>query len=292
MVDISVVLALVSLIIYGLTQVISKATVRSISSTSMIALNFLVSMPVYIVFLVGAIFVMSYGDVPVKYIVYGVVGAVTARTGYYLYLEGLEKGSVTMVGSITAAYPAITVALAVTVLGETLLFVNSVGIIVIIASMVALSYFHGRSPDGSGFSRAALVLSIVVLLLWGIGGVFIKASLSGMPLIGYLGLYPIILPPLALAYLRHKGASKTVFFPKWTVPVVGAIIVAELWQLGYFAETAAVSEGSASIVYPLISAYPVVTIVAAHFTLREKVSSTDWMFLMAVIAGVILTSIT
>lgn len=291
MIDISVILALVSLFIYGLTQVISKATVRSISSTSMIALNFLVSMPIYFVFLVGAVFVMGYGNIPIEYIAFGIVGAVTARTGYYLYLEGLEKGSVTMVGSITAAYPAITVALAVSFLGERLLPVNFVGIVLIISSMVALSYFNGRAPDELNFSRAALVISIAVLLLWGVGGVFIKASLSGMPLIGYLGLYPFILPPLAIAYLRYRRATRATILPRWAVPVAGAVIVAELWQLGYFAETAAVSAGSASIVYPIISAYPVVTIVAAHFTLREKVSRTDWILLFPVILGVVLTSI-
>ena len=61
--------------------------------------------------------------------------------------------------------------------------------------------------------------------------------------------------------------------------------------MGYFAETAAVSEGAASIVYPLISAYPVVTIVTAHFVLRERVSRRDWAILLAVLLGIVLASL-
>lgn len=291
MLETSVLLALCSLTIYGLTQVISKKVVGSISATSMVAVNLWVTFPIYAVFIIGTLLTLDIGDIPFEYIVYGLIGAITARGGYYLFLESLEKGSVTMVGSITAAFPAITAALAVTLLGESLNAVNAVGVSTIIASMVALSYSHGSSSEASGFPRAALVLSIAVLLIWGFGGVFIKLALSELPLIAYLGLYVFILPPLAFAYLKHRRATRSVVFPKWALPVIGAVIVAELWQLGYFAETAAVSEGAASIVYPLISAYPVVTIVAAHFVLKEKVSGRNWAILGAVILGVVLASL-
>jgi len=288
MLDTFVLLALCSLTIYGLTQVISKKVIGAISATSMVAVNLWVTFPIYTVFLVGALLTLEFGQFPFEYILYGLVGAVTARGGYYLFLESLEKGSVTMVGSITAAFPAITAALAVTFLGESLNLVNGVGVVVIIGSMVALSYSHGSSTEASSFPRAALVLSIAVLLIWGFGGVFIKLALSELPLIAYLSLYVFILPPLAFAYLKHRRAT---IFPKWALPVIGAVVVAELWQLGYFAETAAVSEGAASIVYPLISAYPVVTIIAAYFVLKEQVSRMDWVILAAVLLGIVLASL-
>ncbi|HEX9906906.1 MAG TPA: EamA family transporter, partial [Thermoplasmata archaeon] len=91
--------------------------------------------------------------------------------------------------------------------------------------------------------------------------------------------------------LRHKGATKSVLFPKWTVPVIGAVVVAELWQLGYFAETSAVSEGAASIVFPLISAYPVVTILGARIFIKERLSKVDWMILGFVVLGILLISV-
>jgi len=291
MLDAATILALTSLTIYGLTQVLAKFAVGSVNATSMVALNFSVSLPIYIFFLICTLLVVSTDELSVEYVIYGLVGAATARGGYYIYLEALESGPVTMVGSITAAFPAITAALAVTVLGETLKPINAVGISVIIASMVLLSFAHGRSSRKSTFPKSAIFLSIATLLIWGFGGVFIKLALSELPLVAYLGLYPFILPPIAFAYLRHKKAKRENFFPRWTVPVICAVMVAELWQLGYFAETAAVSQGAAAIVYPLISAYPVVTIVAAHFVLKEHLSRTDWTLLAAVVLGITLTTL-
>jgi len=292
MADISVTLALASLLIYGVTQVIAKAVVKNLDATSMVALNFLISLPIY-VFLLGCavIFWGEYVD-HLEYVLYGLIGASTARGGYYIYLEALERGAVSMVGSITAAFPAITAILAVTLLGEVITILNAIGITIIIASMVALSFSHGRSEGGGGFSKTALLLSMATFLIWGFGGIFIKLALDGLPQIAYLGLYPLILPPIAFAYLRHKKATWAMVFPKWSIPVIGAIVVAELWQLAYFAETGAVSQGSASIVFPLISAYPVVTIVGARFALKERLSGSDLLLLAAVIVGIMFISIT
>jgi uncharacterized membrane protein len=81
-----------------------------------------------------------------------------------------------------------------------------------------------------------------------------------------------------------------VFVPKWTVPVILAIVVAELWQLAYFAETSAISVGSASVVFPLISAYPIVTIIGARMFLKEGMSRLDMFLILTVILGIVMTS--
>ncbi|UCE81471.1 MAG: DMT family transporter [Methanobacteriota archaeon] len=291
MVEDAVALALCALGIYGLNQIIAKATVGTIDATSMVAVNVVVSLPIFVFIFAGAALVWGEYLNHVEYVLYGLVGAATARGGYFIYLEALERGAVSLVGSVTAAYPAITALLAVTLLGEKLGFLSCVGISLIIMSMVALSISHGRSTDRlAGFNRTSLVLSLATFFLWGVGAIFIKMALDGLPLIGYLGLYVFVLPPIAFVYLRHKRAPMQILFPSWTVPIVGAIIVAELWQLGYFAETAAVSRGAASIVFPLISAYPIVTILGARIFLNEKLSFLDWMLLSIVILGIILIS--
>jgi transporter family protein len=291
MVDVSIAFALCSLAVYGLTQVIAKAAVSSLNAESMVALNFLASVPVYVFILVGALVLWGRYLDHLEYVLFAIVGAATARGGYYIYLEALEKGNVSMVGSITAAFPAITAVLAVTLLGEELGAVKALGVLVIVVSMVALSYNHGRGVNGSAFSRSSLVLSVATLVIWGVGGVFIKLALDGLPLIAYLGVYPIILPPIAYAYLRHRKATWRVFLPRWSVPVILAIIVAELWQLGYFAETSAISTGQASIVFPLISAYPIVTIIGARLFLKERLSALEIALILAVVTGIILASI-
>lgn len=290
MTDPSIVFALTALAIYGLTQVIAKFAVGSLNAETMVAMNFLASVPVYVFILAGALVLWGEYLDHLEYVLYAIVGASTARGGYYIYLEALEKGDVSMVGSITAAFPAVTAVLAVTLLGEELSLVNGVGIAVIIASMVALSYSHGNKNGHAGFSRSSLLLSLATFAIWGVGGIFIKMALDGMPLIAYLGVYPLILPPIAFTYLRHRKATWRVFLPRWAAPVILAIVVAELWQLAYFAETSAVSVGSAAVVFPLISAYPIVTIIGARLFLRESMTPLDMVLILAVIAGIVMTS--
>ena len=290
MIDASIAFALTALAVYGLTQVIAKFAVGSLNAESMVALNFLASIPVYVFILAGAVVLWGEYLDHLEYVVYALIGASTARGGYYIYLEALEKGDVSMVGSITAAFPAVTVVLAVTLLGEELSWVNAAGVVVIIASMVALSHSHGKDGGGVGFSRSSLLLSLATFAIWGVGGIFIKMALDGLPLIAYLGVYPLILPPIAFAYLRHRKATWRVFLPRWTAPVILAIVVAELWQLAYFAETSAISVGSASVVFPLISAYPIVTIIGARLFLKEKMTRLEMALILAVVAGIVMTS--
>lgn len=290
MIDASIAFALTSLAIYGSTQVIAKFAVGSLNAESMVAMNFLASVPVYIFILAGALILWGEYLDHLEYTLYAVIGASTARGGYYIYLQALEKGDVSMVGSITAAFPAVTAVLAVTLLGEDLSWVNAAGIAVIIGSMVALSYSHGTKDGGARFSRSSLLLSLATFTIWGVGGIFIKMALDGLPLIAYLGVYPLILPPIAFAYLRHRKATWRVFLPRWTAPVILAIVVAELWQLAYFAETSAISVGSASVVFPLISAYPIVTIIGARMFLKESMTRLDLALILAVVTGIIMTS--
>ena len=291
MLDPSIAFALCSLAIYGFTQVIAKHAVGSLNAESMVAMNFLASVPVYVFILVGALVLWGEYLDHLEYVFYALIGASTARGGYYIYLEALEKGDVSMVGSITAAFPAITAVLAVTFLGESLTWLNAVGIALIISSMMALSVLRRSGAKHTESSRSSLMLSLATLVIWGVGGIFIKLALDVLPLIAYLGVYPLILPPLAFGYLRHRRASWRVLVPKWTVPIMLAIVVAELWQLGYFAETTAISKGSASIVFPVISAYPIVTILGARAFLKERLSWKEMVLILAVILGIVLTTL-
>ncbi|UCE91648.1 MAG: DMT family transporter [Methanobacteriota archaeon] len=292
MIEDAIALALCALVLYGLDQVIAKAVVRSLDATSMVAVNLVVSLPIFVFIFAGAALLWGEYLTHLEYVLYGLIGASTARGGFYIYLEALERGAVSLVGSITAAYPALTALLAITFLGEKLGLLSYLGISMIIASMAALSFTHRDTTEGvTRFSRSSLLLSLATFLSWGVGAIFIKMALEGIPLISYLGLYVLVLPPIGFVYLRHKRASLRTLFPKWTVPIIGAIVVAELWQLAYFAETAAVSRGAASVVFPLISAYPVVTILGARAFLNERLSRPDLVILGIVILGIIMISV-
>ncbi|HIH00628.1 TPA: hypothetical protein HA259_00845, partial [Thermoplasmata archaeon] len=102
MIEPSVALALCALMIYGLDQVIAKATVGSLKATSMVALNVLVSLPIYLFIFVGAILLWGEYIDHLEYVVYGLVGASTARGGDFIYPEAPGRGPRSTVGHATA----------------------------------------------------------------------------------------------------------------------------------------------------------------------------------------------
>ncbi|HIJ17039.1 MAG TPA: hypothetical protein HA364_04595 [Thermoplasmata archaeon] len=81
MLDPSIAFALCSLAIYGLTQVIAKFAVGSLNAESMVALNFLTSIPVYVFILVGALVLWGEYLDHLEYVFYAIIGASTARGG-------------------------------------------------------------------------------------------------------------------------------------------------------------------------------------------------------------------
>jgi len=288
--EIWVLLALSAAVLYGISQAIGKLAIDSLTAPSMVAVNFLVSMPVCILFFFC--FLLSLGSFRIgfEYIIFGLAAALLGRAGYYTYLEALERGPVMMVGSITAAYPAIITVLAITLLGESLTSVQAAGVSLVIVSMIGLSFSHGSSNSGTSFTRLSLILSIVTLVLWGVWGIFVKLALRELPIIFYLGLYSLVLPPLFYTYVRYKRIPRREILPKWSLPVIIAVIAVLIGQLALLADTAAVSLGEAAIVFPLIASYPIVMILLAFAFLKERLSRRDVLLVFAVIIGIILIS--
>lgn len=108
----------------------------------------------------------------------------------------------------------------------------------------------------------------------------------------YLGLYSLVLPPLFLTYLKYKRIPREQILPKWSLPVIIAVIAVLVGQLGLFADTAAVSIGEAAVVFPLIASYPIVMILLAFAFLKERLSRRDILLVFAVIIGIVLISTT
>ena len=290
--EIWILLALSAAVLYGISQAIGKLAIDSLTAPSMVAVNFLVSMPIYILFLFC--FLLSLGSFRIgsEYIIFGLVAALLGRAGYYTYLEALERGPVMIVGSITAAYPAIIAVLAITLLGESWTSVQAAGVSLVIVSMIGLSFSHGSSKGSTGFTRLSLILSIVTLILWGVWGIFVKLALRELPIVFYLGLYSLVLPPLFYTYIRYKRIPRKQILPKWSLPVIIAVIAVLIGQLALLADTAAVSIGEAAVVFPLIASYPIVMILLAFAFLKERLSRRDISLVFAVIIGIILISTT
>ncbi|MDH4122665.1 MAG: DMT family transporter [Thermoplasmata archaeon] len=283
-------LAIFAALMYGTGQTVLKSVLGNISVARMIVINFIVSMPIYIFFLTSSTLILDIGQYGLIAIFIGIAAAFLGRAGYYTYMEALESGPVTIVGSITAAYPAIIAILAITILGETITMTQGIGIAIVIAGIVALSYSRRGSEADKSFTDRSKFFCVVTLALWGVWGLFVKIALDAMPTILYLGLYTFALPTVLFGYLGMKRIKIRDNLPMWSVPVIIAIISVMIAQIGICADSTAVSLGPASIVFPLVAAYPIITIVEAQFFLKERLKIREMLIVLLVVLGIILVS--
>jgi len=282
--------AILTILLCGVAGVISKYALRSATTSTLVISSFIVIMPVSLFLLIYYTVVRGLEGVDPAYVALGLLSALFANLGFFLYFDSLERGPLLIVGPISSAYPAIIVVAAILVLGETLDPLQTLGVTMTMAGVVALLYLHGAAMGKMKCPRSALALAILAVISWGIWGIVLKAALRELDVILYLGLSTLVMPPLTLGYLKLRNRGKKIGIPKFSLPVILAIISVEVEQLGFFSETFAVSNGPASLVFPVVASYPVVTIIVAYAFLKERISLKEALLIIAVIGGIILLS--
>jgi transporter family protein len=286
--------AILAVLLTGTAGVISKYALRNATVSTFVISSFIVIMPVSIALLSYYILAKGLGGIEPIYFVLGLLSAFFANLGFFLYFDSLERGPLLIVGPITSAYPAIIVVVALLVFDEMLNPLQALGVTLTIAAVITLLYLHGASMGRMKCPRSALGLAILVVISWGAWGILLKAALTGLDVILYLGLSALVMPPLTLGYLKLRNRGKSMRemlkIPAYSIPLIFAVISVELEQLGFYNETLAVSTGPASLVFPVIAAYPVVTIVIAYAFLKERISLKEALLIFAVVTGIILVS--
>lgn len=282
--------ALIAVFMYGTSQTIVKIAFKDLSVPTMIVINFLITMPIYATLLLASSLQTDLSQAGLQIVSIGFLAALLGRTGYYVYLEALESGPVTIVGSITAAYPAVIAVLALTLLRESITSTQAIGVALVIIGIVALSYASNGHGNEKRLSRKAIIYCAATLAIWGIWGLFAKIALLNLSINSYLGLYTLALPIVLSGYIILKGIKIREALPRWSMPVKIAAISVMIGQIGLFADTMAVSIGNASIVFPMIAAYPIITILEAQTFLNETISRKEVPLIALVIIGILFVS--
>lgn len=194
----------------------------------------------------------------------GVAGIV----GYVFFYEGIRLGSVGVVGTVTAAYPVVTVVLSLAFLGEKLFASQGIGVALIVLSVALLAY----EPGGlQGSKRAAILLSILGFVSWGLWGFLAKLSVDELGEANLFLFYGLANVSVGTAYFVVRRLPT----PSRGIPrgIVGlAVVTVACGAFGVFALTLAYTEGPASLVSPVSGSYPVVATLAAVAFLRERMT--------------------
>ncbi len=284
-------LALATTVLYGISQVAQKRSMVVIPAFGVISVSIVVGTPISVICLIPYFAsgdIMTYSALVISL---ALAAATLGQLGSYFYMEAMERGSVSMVGSVVASYPIMVIVVAVLFLSEAPSIIQISGVALVTSAMVILSYMHGKGADSSTYAGKWFPLTIAAVILYGFCSIFMKLALDRMPPLLFVGMYAFVIPPTVLGYYRYKGVRLKKILPTWSHSLVIGIIASEIAQIGFFTEVYSADLGPASIVFPLVAASPVVVVVLAFAFLKERLTMREMLLVTLVIAGIILTSI-
>lgn len=218
------------------------------------------------------------------FIAIGLLAYFLEGTGWILYFESVVRGPITIVGTLSAAYPAFTVLFARLFLGETLASLQYFGVFLLILGCVGLSY-SPPSADDARRDKSWIVLATSALVIWGAAQTLVKYSYS-LPNSSEvsLSLLNTIGGTLSLgtyALYRTRGKGLFAHFGKSFIPM-GMMACGDLLVI------IASKHGPISIVTPVSGAYPLVTLGFAWVVLNERLSKLQWFAVGLVAVGMVL----
>lgn len=283
-------LSIIVAFFWGSAGVFAKLSTPRIGVARVALLITIVEGPMYLVAFIiwrqGADITLADGLLAFSSCVIGVMG-------YLCFFESIMEGQVAIAGTISAAYPALTVVGAIVVLSERLSAVQALGVIAIIGGVVALSY-EPEPGSKHATNRRSMVFAFLAFALWGLWSLTSKMAIdrvgAGNLFIFYV-MSSMTAPVLYGWFRRVRPGALAGDMPTRTYWIYGAIALA-LNVTGALAYTFALEDGSASLVVPISSAYPLITIVLAVALLREKLNRAHYPALAAVVAGLVMIGIT
>jgi transporter family protein len=308
-----------TVLFYGLAQALTKQFMANLTAAAFIVLYVVVKA------VINAGAFVTLGTAPLldaaagTFIAYAIVGNLINAFAWLFFYKALESGKVSLVGSVTAGYPALTVILALMFLGEKLAWYQGVGVALVIGSGVLVALGPSEpGPDGPAGPAAApevaathaegtpvpthvatsptapanrwLVYSLLVFVGWGVFSAFIKAAFNAPGAETYtffvwnaLGALVVLLPYGLYGVIKEGGLGK----PK---DLLVALVPTALFALGDLALFRAYATGPATIVSPLSVVYPLITLLYAAPVLKERISLVQWVAVMLLLVGIVAVS--
>jgi drug/metabolite transporter (DMT)-like permease len=211
------------------------------------------------------------------------LGQLVNGIAWICYFKALSTGPAAIVQTITAAYTALTVILALVFLKERLVAIQVLGVAMVVGSSVALGMTSGSATGSEG--NIWFFASLGTLLSWGTCTAIFKhaynqegANDTVFFLTNWVGMGLTVLP----FGLSQGGAT----LPKEGLGL--GILIVLLYSLGDLTLFAAINRGPASIVSPLSGLYPLPTIAYSALILKEQISTQQWVSVGVVLVALVL----
>jgi drug/metabolite transporter (DMT)-like permease len=282
-------LSLAAVFFYGISDGLYKQFLEEISVPRFCLYSVPVTAVVYMSYFLTQEHPPPFAPEGREFFYYAMLSGTLEGIAGVLSFEAMASGPVSIIGPVTAAYPAVTVILAFFFLQELLIPAQYMGIALVVVACLAIAY-EPSTPTGKAARRFLgmplwFVQAILAAMLWGIGGAMDSwvyslpnANEANFMLFGVFtevlttGLYGLFLERKWIFSIKEWACA--------AMPVTLGGIADMALYIAYI-------KGSASLVTTLGSAYPSVTLVYAFFVLKERLTRFHWVCIVLVFAGVL-----
>lgn len=278
-------LASLDMMCWGIGQVVVKRATDRLGAVTMVLLASLVDGAGYF-----SLFLAFRGPFAAPWTTYlfGALSAITGMAGYILYYEALLRGNVSVVATITAGSPIVTILGAMAFLGEIPSLAQGIGMALLVGVVLVLSY----EPAGVAWKvPVAVLLSVAILILWGVWGLFTKVAVEDpgfgpWNILLFYTLANVTMGPPYYLWRRGRGPRAD---PSPRAIGLGAAGLGMLFT-GIVALTFALSVGPASLATAVSGSAPVVTAIVAFALLRERPTLPRLAALSLFVPGIVLVA--
>jgi drug/metabolite transporter (DMT)-like permease len=218
----------------------------------------------------------------------GVLNMSASLALYYSF----EIGVMSIVGPVSSAYPALTVALA-TASGERITVLRSVGLAITLVGVILAATTFSPNVAGAAKETAHLTKGVgwAIAAAFGFGFLFWFLGFHVIAAVGTtISVWVIRLTSFSVLAFAALPFRQSLKLPSgnvwWMLAAVGLMDTA-----AFVANNAGLNTGQVSVVSVLASLYGAVTVLLSWIFLREKLERGQWFGIALIFSGIVLVSL-
>ncbi len=270
--------AIAASLVWGIGQTLIK---KSLSSISPFFSNILA---VFFALLIGIPFALS-GQISLNHFPIVFLFGLLANLPTFIIPYVIKKTDVSLSGTILASYPIYTILLSIIFLKEQLEIFQVFGVMVIILGMFLVSRVKSTQTTTTKWLPVAVLGSAVL----GTGYFISKFSIMHYGLNTYIFIAALSnIPGLILIRFLDRSAINL----KYNIRILAVSLMGNfLMPLGVLFLYISLNKGPASLISPIVSTYPAITVILAHYYLKERLDRTKIYGVITIILGILLLAI-
>jgi len=199
--------------------------------------------------------------------------------------KGFQIGVVSIISPIASAGGIVAVVLSIIFLKEVLSSLQALGIsLAILGSILASFKLHDLIKLNLKKLATGVEFAVIAMLTGGIGFVLLDITISELG--WFMPLFYIRIIGFFLAMTYARIGKKSISFPVNIIWLLIAISILE--TVAFLAIGAGISSDLTSIVAPVASAFPIITIVLARIFFKEILELNQKIGVFSVLLGLVL----